>query len=222
MRRPTLRPAAAPPIPQARGQNPLSASSPPQCWRPASAGVVGALDDALAADVDPRARGHLAGHHEALAVSSLKWSQFAHFGTRFEFASSTRGASHASFHADRFARLDQQRFVVVEIGQRLHDRVEAFPVARARSRCRRRRRLLRVLGDLGSGCSGSSKRRLGEPGFRGARGAARRADHAIGEARATRGARERLLIVTMHGSLRCGAPFSVLAVLASREERTGK
>src|SRR5205823_2166028 len=35
-------------------------------------GLVGALHDALRADVDPRASGHLAEHHEALAVELVE------------------------------------------------------------------------------------------------------------------------------------------------------
>src|SRR5690606_8679980 len=35
-------------------------------------GLVGALHDALAADVDPRAGGHLAVHHQALAVELVE------------------------------------------------------------------------------------------------------------------------------------------------------
>ena len=73
-------------------------------------------------------------------------------------------------HADRLARLDQQRFVVVEFAQRLEDRVEAFPVARGAPDAAVDDELLRILGDLGiEVVLDHPERRLGEPGLRGAR-----------------------------------------------------
>jgi hypothetical protein len=56
-------------------------------------GLVGALHDALRADIDPRAGRHLAVHHQPFLSSSLKCSQVAQCGTRLELAISTRGAS---------------------------------------------------------------------------------------------------------------------------------
>ena len=102
---------------QARGQDPLVGELTAAVL---AAGLgerlVGALDDALAADVDPRAGGHLAEHHEALAVELVEVLP------RRPFRHQVRvGEQHARRiamrleHADRLARLDQQRFVVVEL-----------------------------------------------------------------------------------------------------------
>jgi hypothetical protein len=79
---------------QAGRENPASGRSAPEV-APAGLdeGLVGALHDALAADVDPGAGGHLAEHHQALAIELVKCSQVAQCGTRLELAISTRGAS---------------------------------------------------------------------------------------------------------------------------------
>ena len=59
----------APPIPPIPPDTTsLPASDPPKCLRAERGeGLVGALHDSLAADVDPRAGGHLAVHGEAHA-----------------------------------------------------------------------------------------------------------------------------------------------------------
>ena len=50
-----------------------SASCPPKCWRAGfGEGLVGALDDALAAYVDPGPGRHLAVHHETLAIEFVE------------------------------------------------------------------------------------------------------------------------------------------------------
>ena len=56
-------------------------------------GFVRALNDSLAADIDPAAGRHLAVHHQALAIERVEMSQVAQCGTRLELAISTRGAS---------------------------------------------------------------------------------------------------------------------------------
>ena len=55
-------------------------------------GFVSALDDALRADVNPRAGGHLAVHHQASFSSALNCSQFDQCPTRLELQMRTRGA----------------------------------------------------------------------------------------------------------------------------------
>ena len=78
-------------------------------------GLVGALDDALAADVDPGARGHLAVHHQAQAielVEVLPGRPVRHqVGVGDQHA---RRVGVGPEHADRLARLDEQRLVVAE------------------------------------------------------------------------------------------------------------
>ena len=94
-------------------------------------GLEGALQDALRADVDPTARGHLAIHHQALAVELvevLPGGPFAHqVGVGDEHA---RRHLVRGKHRDRLARLHQQRFVAAQPLQLAHDGVVALPVAR--------------------------------------------------------------------------------------------
>jgi hypothetical protein len=59
-------------------------------------GLVGALHDALAADIDPGAGGHLAVHHEAELIELVEVLPEAQCGTRLELAIRTRGASRGS------------------------------------------------------------------------------------------------------------------------------
>ena len=112
-------------------------------------GLVRALDDALRADVDPAAGGHLAVHHQALAIELVEHLPVRPFGHEVGV-----GDEHArrilvgAEHADRLARLDEQGLVVLEPFERLDDLVEAFPVARGAADAAIDDEALRVLGDL--------------------------------------------------------------------------
>ena len=112
-------------------------------------GLVGALDDALRADVDPAAGGHLAVHHEPLAIELVEHLPGRPFGHEVGV-----GDEHArrvlvrAEHADRLAGLDEQGLVLVEPLERLDDLVEALPVARGAADAAVDDEALRVLGDL--------------------------------------------------------------------------
>ena len=113
-------------------------------------GLVGALQDALRADVDPGAGGHLAVHGQA---------------QRFEPAELVPGgpARHqvgvgdqhprrlvvGAEHADRLAALDQQRLVVLQPAQRGDDALVALPVARRLAAAAVDDQVLGALGHLG-------------------------------------------------------------------------
>ena len=147
--------------------------------------LVRALHDALAADVDPRARGHLAEHHEALAVELVEvvpGRPARHeVGVRDEHA---RRVGMRLEDADGLARLDEQRLVLVQRAQRRDDRVEALPVARRAPDTAVDHQLLRILGHVRVEIVHEhAQRRFGEPAFRRALAAPRRADHAVGVAR---------------------------------------
>jgi hypothetical protein len=77
-------------------------------------GFVGALDDALRADVDPRAGGHLAVHHQAFLielVEVLPGGPVRHqVGVGDQHA---RRIGMRAEHADRLAGLHQQGLVVL-------------------------------------------------------------------------------------------------------------
>ena len=129
-------------------------------------GLVGALHDALAADVDPRARRHLAVHHQALAVELVEvLPASAQCGTRLELAISTRGAS-ACVRKTPTGLPDCTSSVssAFERAQRGDDAVEALPVARGAADAAVDHQLVRLLGDLGvEVVHQHAQRRLGQP-----------------------------------------------------------
>ena len=97
--------------------------------------LVGALQDALGADIDPAAGGHLAVHRqphplvlaEVLPVRPVRHDQAV-------------GDQHArcpfvgAEHAHRLARLHQQSLVTAQLAQRRENAVETRPVARGAAR----------------------------------------------------------------------------------------
>ena len=141
-------------------------------------GLVGALDDALAADVDPAAGGHLAVHDQALAVQLVE--VFPGRPLRHQVGVGDQDARRVGVgleHADRLARLHQQGFVVLQLLQRARGSCRSSPSCAPPGRCRRRRRALRVLGDLGiEVVLDHPERRLDLPVGAGNLRAARRAD----------------------------------------------
>ena len=113
-------------------------------------GLVRALNDALAADIDPAARGHLAVHHQALFIELVEMLPVGPFGNQVRI-----GEQHArrilvrAEDADGLARLDQQRLVAFEALQRFDDPVIAFPVARGAADAAIDDEFVRRLGDVG-------------------------------------------------------------------------
>ena len=103
-------------------------------------GLEGALDDALGADVDPAAGGHLAVHHQPGAIELVEHLPIRPFGHEVGV-----GEEHArrvlvgAEHADRLARLDQQGLVVLQPLERLDDLVVSRPSCARRGRCRHKR-----------------------------------------------------------------------------------
>ena len=92
-------------------------------------GLIGPLEDALGADVDPRSRGHLAVHHQpgALELSKvLPVGPLTHqHGIREQDAGSVRMGLEDT---DSLAGLNQHGLVVTQSLQRLDDPIEARPV----------------------------------------------------------------------------------------------
>ena len=137
-------------------------------------GLVGALHDALAADVDPRAGGHLAVHGEALAielVEVLPGRPVRHqIGIGDQHARRIRMGRK---HAHRLAGLHQQGFLFGQGFQRFDDAVVAIPIARGASDAAVDHELGGILRDLGiEVVHQHAQRRFGHPGA-GAQGACR-------------------------------------------------
>ena len=100
--------------------------------------LVGALHDALAADVDPRAGRHLAVHHEALAIELVE--VLPRRPARHEVRVGDEHARRVRVrleHADRLAGLDQQRFVVARGPAMPRGSRRSTPSCGRRDRCRR-------------------------------------------------------------------------------------
>ena len=113
-------------------------------------GLVGALHDALRADIDPRARGHLAVHHEPLAIELVE--AVPGRPVRHEIRVGDEHARRVGVgaeHADRLARLNEQRLIALEAAQRRNDAVECRPVARRPPDAAIDDELARPLGDVG-------------------------------------------------------------------------
>ena len=111
--------------------------------------LVGALEDALGADVDPRAGGHLPVHGETQVVKAAELVPVGPVADQVGV-----GDEHARRHlvglehADGLAALDQQRLVVLEAAQRADDGVEAVPVAGGLAGAAVHDELIRILCDL--------------------------------------------------------------------------
>ena len=112
--------------------------------------LVGALDDPLRGDVDPRAGGHLAVHRQALALQLAEVLPGRpvrdEVGVRDQDAG--RVARRAE-DADRLAGLDEQRLVVLEAPELGDDRVERVPAARRAAGSAVHDQVVGILGHLG-------------------------------------------------------------------------
>jgi hypothetical protein len=144
-------------------------------------GLVGALNDALRADIDPGARGHLAVHHQALLVELVEMVPVGpvrhQVGVGDQHA---RRIGMGAEHADRLARLHQQRLVIVERLERGDNRSKSFPGARGAANAAIDHQLVRVFGHVRVQIVHQhAHRRFGEPALRGDLGAGRRIDVAL-------------------------------------------
>ena len=112
-------------------------------------GFVGALHDALRADVDPRTGRHLAVHGQPLLIQLVEMIPGRPVGNEVGV-----GDQHArrilvgAEDADRLARLDEQRLVLVQRLQRRDDAVEILPGARRPADAAIDHQLVRVLGHI--------------------------------------------------------------------------
>ena len=112
--------------------------------------LVGALHDALRADVDPRAGRHLAEHHQPMAVEFVEMLPGGPMRHEVRVGQQhARGVGVRWKHADRLARLDQQRLVVFEPAKRFDDLVEAGPIARGPADAAVDHQVLGPLGHVG-------------------------------------------------------------------------
>ena len=166
----TAHPAAAAGQRQRAGQGAAEAFG-----RHGREGLIGALHDALGADVDPRAGGHLAvhGQSEPLQPAELRPGRPVadQVGVGDDHPRCPLVGAH---HADRPARLDQHGLVRRQRRQGANHRVERAPVPRRPSGPAVHDQVVGALGDLRvEVVHQHPQRRFGGPAAGGQRGAAR-------------------------------------------------
>lgn len=112
-------------------------------------GLIGALDDALRADIDPRAGGHLAVHGKTLLIQLVE--VIPGRPVRHEIGvgdQHPRSILVRAEDADRLAGLDEEGLVFVEVLQCRDDAVEIGPGAGCAADAAIDDELVRIFGDI--------------------------------------------------------------------------
>ena len=141
-------------------------------------GLEGALQDALGADVDPGAGGHLAVHRQPEVLQPPELLPVGpvadQVGVRDQHPRRPRVGAH---DADRLAGLHEHGLVVLEVAQGAHQGVVRLPAARGLAGAAVHHEVLGALGVLGvEVVHQHPQRRLGLPRLRGQLGAVRGVD----------------------------------------------
>ena len=141
-------------------------------------GLEGALQDALGADVDPRARGHLAVHGQPEVLEPPELLPVGPVADQVGVGDQhPRRPLVGLHHADRLAGLHEHRLVVGQRGQGPHERVVGLPAARRLAGAAVDHEVLGALGVLGvEVVHQHPQRRLGLPRAGGQLGAVRGVD----------------------------------------------
>ena len=141
-------------------------------------GLVGALQDALGADVDPRARGHLAVHGQAELLQAAELLPGRPLRDQVGVGDEhPRRPLVRAEHADRLAGLDEQRLVLVEALQGPDDRRVGVPAPGRAAGAAVHDELVGVFGHLGvEVVHQHAHRALGGPALAAELGAAGRVD----------------------------------------------
>ena len=127
--------------------------------------LIRALEDPLRADVDPRARGHLPEHRQALGLEppELVPGRPSRHEQRVR-DQNPRRVRRRTEDRDGLARLHEQRLVVAQVEQRAHDRLERLVRPGRLAAAAVDHELLRPLRDLAvEVVQEHAERRLGRP-----------------------------------------------------------
>ena len=110
----------------------------------------GPLNDSLAANVNPRAGSHLSVHRQPHALEAIELGVVVPLSheIRVRDQDPRRFIVRPEF-ADRFSRLDQKRFVILQCAQRAYDCIERVPAPRGAACATVNDELIRILCDLG-------------------------------------------------------------------------
>ena len=140
--------------------------------------LVGALQDALGADVDPRPGGHLPVHDQPGRLQAAELRPVRPVADQVGVGDQhPRRPLVGPDHADRLAGLDEHGLVLAQLGQRAHDRVERLPGPGGPAGAAVDDQVVGSLGHLRVEVVHQHPQRgLGLPGPGGERGAARGAD----------------------------------------------
>ncbi len=113
-------------------------------------GLVGALHDALGADVDPRAGRHLAVHRQAEVLEPAELGPGGPVADEVGVGDENARCPLVGLHDTHgAARLHEHRLVGLERGERAHHRVEGPPVARGAAGAAVDHQVVGALGHLG-------------------------------------------------------------------------
>ena len=135
---------------QARGEHDTALQAPLEALdRQLGQGLVGALQDALRADVDPRPGGHLAVHREAEGLEAVELIEGRPVGDQHGVRDQDpRGAGVGAEATHGLAGLDQEGLVLAQIPELGGDGVEGLPRAGRTARATVDDQVLGPLGDL--------------------------------------------------------------------------
>jgi hypothetical protein len=112
--------------------------------------LVGSLEDALGADVDPRPGRHLAVHGQPQRLQAAELLPVRPVADQVGVGDQDARRPLVGLHdADRAAGLDEHRLVLLQTAQGAHHRVEGVPVAGGLAGAAVHDQLVGVLGDLG-------------------------------------------------------------------------
>ena len=148
-------------------------------------GLVGALHNALSADVDPGAGRHLAIHHEPLAVELAEVIPVRPVRHQVGVGDQDpRRIRVGTKHTHRLAGLHQQGLVGLELAQRLDNQVKVLPGAGRPTNASIHHQALGVLGHIWvQVVHQHAQGRFGKPTFGGDLRSGGRRDHAVSIAR---------------------------------------
>ena len=130
-------------------------------------GFIGALNDALRSDIDPRPGRHLAVHCQTLLIQIVEMIPRRPMRNEVRIRNqNARRIRMGAKHSHRPARLHQQRLIPVQIGQSGDNRIEILPGPRSPPDPSINHQFMRVLRHIGMQVVHQHpQRRLGQPAF---------------------------------------------------------
>src|SRR5438874_3242117 len=107
------------------------------------------LNDSLAADVNPRSGCHLSVHRQSHPLEAIELGVVVPLADEIRICDQDpRCFTVRPEFADRFSRLDKERFVVFQFTQRADDCIECFPASGGATSSTVNHELIRILCDV--------------------------------------------------------------------------